>query len=463
MKSFFQILLVLSILFLLSVKLPAAPIMTTADLVAAAEKALPGTLLELGPGTFSLAQPLRLNSGVTLQGAGIGKTILTHAPEWRGRTDTLPDPETNQAKFDRSGYLIHLADKAMDVGLAHLTLTGPGVHGAIFGSGNTGVKLNDLHIEDFQYAGIRSYSWKGAKIHDCTFVDAGQRWQKGEPGLTGGITGGGIFVIWIADSEIWNNRFLRTKTAPNEHYYGIKGRQGKRLRIHHNTFEVNFSIEFPFENDADIEIDHNVLHGTVSIPKQGGGPVPESGRTFHIHHNLFKSSYSIEFVRNGVEINHNLFDFSTDQDGGNLISGFGKASAPGPASFHHNLINNPGRGVIWINEPYANLDIHHNHIRTRTTSTPRTEGLFGFHQECDFKSIRITDNIIECEGTSRPLLRNDASATAVVENNTLSNVSDTVRYENRGTGKTPGPGGEVAFDCGVNGEVSVRDWTVNPR
>lgn len=29
----------------------------------------------------------------------------------------------------------------------------------------------------------------------------------------------------MADTEIWNNRFLVTKTAPNEHFYGVKGRQ----------------------------------------------------------------------------------------------------------------------------------------------------------------------------------------------------------------------------------------------
>jgi len=39
-----------------------------------------------------------------------------------------------------------------------------------------------------------------------------------------------------------------------------------------------------------------LLHGTVSIPKHAGGPVPKSGRTFHIHHNWFRDTYSIEFV-----------------------------------------------------------------------------------------------------------------------------------------------------------------------
>jgi hypothetical protein len=422
-----------------------------------------GGLIELAGGHFELQQPLDLKSGTVLKGAGVGKTILTHAPSWKAATETLPDPETNRGKFDDTGYLIRLENKAADISISGLTLTGPQVHGAIFGSSNDGVHLHDLYVHDFMYCGIRSYSWKRARIHDCTFVDTGMRWQKGEPGVKGGIVGGSIFVIWITDSEIWNNRFLRTKTQPHEHCYGIKGRQAKRLKIHHNTMEVNFSIEFPFEADQDIEISHNVLHGTVSIPKHGGGPVPEGGRTFHIHHNLFKDTYSIEFVRNGVEISHNLFDFNPAKDHGNLISGFGKEPASGPASFHHNLVNNPGRGVIWINGPFANLDIHHNHIRCTPTATPRLDGLFGLNKACDFNTIRITDNRIECQGVSRPLLRNDESASAVIENNQMIGISDTARYRNPLTGKLVGPTVPVRFSCGVNGEITVDEWKVSAK
>jgi nitrous oxidase accessory protein len=460
MKATLTLLTALLLATLVPAKAANAPLTTVEELVAAVAEAKEGSVIELAAGTFALKQTLELPGGVTLKGAGMEKTIVTGAAEWKAATDTLPDPETNVKKFDRSGYLLRLESKASGITISGMTLRGPQVHGAIFGSGNEHVHLHDLRIEDFMSAGIRSFSWKHARIHDCTFVDAGRRWAKGQPGIKGGITGGGIFAIWISDSEIWNNRFLRTKTAPEEHYYGIKGRQGKRLRIHHNTIEVNFSIEFPFENDEDIEIAHNVLHGTVSIPKHGGGAVPASGRTFHLHHNVFTSSYAIEFPRNGVEIAHNLFDFDPAKDGGNLISGFGKEPAPGPASFHHNLVRNPGRGVIWLSAPFDNFDIHHNHIIARTTATPRTEGLFGFNEKSDFQTFVFKDNIIECEGTSRPLLRNDASGGATVENNTLTNITDTQRYTNKpGTGK-PGLEATLKFQCGVNGEVSVDGWTI---
>ncbi len=123
---------------------------------------------------------------------------------------------------------------------------------------------------------------------------------------------------------------------------------GLTLKVHHNTIETNLSIEFAHENDEDVEIDRNILLGCVSITKHSGGALPENGKTFHIHHNYFTTSYVIEFPRNGAEIDHNLFDLRELEDGGNLISGFGGVASPGPAGFHNNLVSNPGRGVVWI-------------------------------------------------------------------------------------------------------------------
>ena len=447
------------LLFLcLAVTASAKPATTPAELLAAVAEAKSGTVIELAEGTFKLTQPLDLKSGVTLKGAGIGKSIVTHAESWQADPATLPDPETNHEKFDRTGYLIRCANDAKDIAVSHLTLTGPGMHGAIFGFANAGLHFHDLRIEEFMYCGIRTYAMTQVKIHDCTFVNAGQRWDNGKLGVKGGLTGGGIFGVWMSDTEIWNNRFLDGRTLPHEHYYGIKGREARRVRIHHNTIEAGFSIELPFEGDEDVEIDHNVLRAAVSIPKYAGGPVPKSGRTFHIHHNYFTDSYSIEFVRNGVEIDHNLFDFDVAQDGGNLIAAFGDVAAKGPAKFHNNLVGNPGRGVIWMNEAYANLEVRNNHIIARTTKEPRTEGLFGFSEKSDFATFSFKNNIIECIGTARPLFRNDASGGSLVENNQLTNITDTTRYANKQTGTPHGLEQSLKFGCGVNGELTVDGW-----
>jgi len=437
-------------------------IKTSTALVAAVRDGAEGGTIEIAPGTFELEAPLEPKTGMTLKGAGVDKTIITHVPAWKPSTKTLPDPEMTTKDMDTRAYLIRLKDKAANVTISDLTLRGPQLHGAIFGWENQNLHLHHLRIQDTLWTGIRTFSMKGAKIHDCEFIDAGGRWEKGEPGLKGGITGGAIFPIWMADCEISHNRFTRTQMGKADEFYGIKGRQGKRSRIHHNTIEVNFSMEFPFENDEDMEIDHNVCHGTISIPKHAGGPVPKSGRTFHIHHNYFRDSYSIEFVRNGVEIDHNLFDFEVQKDGGNLISAFGNAAAQGPASFHNNLVSNPGRGVIWINEIFNNLEVRNNHIITRTTATPRKDGLFGLNPACDFKTISIRDNIIECQGQARPLLRSKESHGAVIRNNALINVSETDRYDNAKTETRAGLEAPLKFECGVQGEFIVDGWKSGP-
>jgi hypothetical protein len=177
-------------------------------------------------------------------------------------------------------------DKAAGVTISDLTLRGPQMHGAIFGINNQGVSVRRVRMQDFMANGIRTFGLKASRITDCEFIDASGRWKRGGiPGVDGGISGGAIFGTWTVDSEIAHNRFTRTLRGKSRGRYGIKGRQFKRTRIHHNTIDLNLSIELPFENDEDVEMDHNVCRGAISIPKHSGGPVPASGRTFHIHRN----------------------------------------------------------------------------------------------------------------------------------------------------------------------------------
>jgi nitrous oxidase accessory protein len=432
-------------------------------LVAAVREEPAGSTITIAAGTYEIDVPLEPKAGMTLNGAGTDKTIITHTADWKPSTEKLPDSEIDMKRIDTYAYLVRLQDKAADVTISDFTLRAPQLHGAIFGASNESLHLYRLRIEDVLYCGVRTFFSRGAKIHDCEFIDAGGRWKRGGiPGTDGGISGGAMFVTWMTDSEIAHNRITRTKSGGEHGHYGIKGRGGRRIHIHHNTIGVNFSIEFPFEGADSFEIDHNILHGVVSIPKYAGGNVPERGRTYYIHHNYFTTSYAIEFVRNGVEIDHNLFDFDVEQDGGNLISAFGRAPAPGPAVFHNNLVSNPGRGVIWINEPYDNLTVRNNHIISRTTATPRKEGLFGLNGKSDFGTIQIVDNIIECRGQPRPLLRNDASYGATIRNNRLTNVADADRYENPQTDAEPGLEEPLAFRCGAQGELTVDGWKTRP-
>jgi len=139
-----------------------------------------------------------------------------------------------------------------------------------------------------------------------------------------------------------------------------------------------------------------------------------------------------------------------------------RSPQPGPALFHNNLVNNPGRGVIWIKEPYNNLTVRNNHIIARTTVTPRTEGLFGLNGNSDFKTVRISDNIVECIGQTRPLLRGEPSYQAAVLNNRLDNVSDAKRFPAVSNAATVGLERPLTFQCGVHGEQTVNGWEIHP-
>jgi nitrous oxidase accessory protein len=143
-----------------------------------------------------------------------------------------------------------------------------------------------------------------------------------------------------------------------------------------------------------------------------------------------------------------------------LISGFGEVAAQGPAKFHNNLVSNPGRGVIWLNEALNNLEVRNNHIKCRTTATPRKDGLFGFNPKCDFRTISIKDNVIECRETPRPLLRCTESYGAVIENNALTNVADADKLRNPKANRVIGLEKPLKFECGANGEYTVDGWKV---
>lgn len=448
-------------MFLMS-SLANAQVTTVAALVTAVNNGTANSTVNVGAGTFQLTAPLIPKAGMKIIGTGMNQTILINASSWVPSTTALPEGGTDATKIVTGAYLFSLTSNTNGIEISNMTLKGPQLHGALYGYNNDNLRLYNLKIQDFLWSGIRTFAMDGAQIRDCEFIDAGGRWNAGSPGTTGGTTGGAIYATWMKTSEIWNNRFTRVQTGGENNFYGIKGREGKNSSIHHNTINVDFAIEFPFENDHTMQIYQNVCRGAISIPKSAGGVFPSGGYAFRIRNNYFSDSYALEWPRNGTEVDHNLFDFSLSDDSGNLISGFGSAAAGGPGTFHNNLVKNPGRGVYWVNEIFNNMVFRNNHIITNTTVTPRTEGLFGFNSGCNFSTITIKDNIIECIGQARPLVRNTASNSAFIQNNTLTNVSDTANYANASTSAVRGLEAPLSFTCGVNNESTVNGWNFGP-
>ncbi len=401
-------------------------------------------------GTFDIAKTLRLNApNITLKGAGGGRTILQNASGFQVGTDGLPDGETTFNAANRRAYLFDLKDDADNVVFMDMTLTGPELHGAIFGHRADNLTIKNVEFNDFLWSSVRLFSVSDAKIHDNTFIDAG-----GQARGNRGITGGAIFATYLRTSEIYNNRISKSRDR-GRNVYGIKGRQFRNTRIYNNTIKTDFAIELPFEHDRFVEIDHNFLAGAISVPKFSGGNVPENGFAFHIHHNYFTKSYSLEWARNGAEVNHNVFNLNPEKDKGNLISNFSTEPAQGPTKFHNNLILNPGRGVVWHKGIYNNFSFYNNEVIANKTATPRRDGFLGFHPGTDFSTIEIRDNIIRSNGISRPLMRNQASYDAIIANNRLVNISDANKIDNPNTGAPQGPIEPLLFQVGVDGEFTV--------
>ena len=62
---------------------------TTEGLVSAISDGKEGSTIELAAGTYTLGDFLEPKSGMTLKGAGIGKTIITHTKSWTPSTKAI--------------------------------------------------------------------------------------------------------------------------------------------------------------------------------------------------------------------------------------------------------------------------------------------------------------------------------------------------------------------------------------
>jgi len=426
----------------------------TQELVDAVENAEESTVITLSAGTYAISRALKPKANMTFKGAGIDNTVIK--PSVNMKFDTTGLPKTNNPE----AYLFSMF-KVNGVTISDLSLTGTGIkpsepalHGLIYSERCERLTVKNSHLSEGLWKGIFTLGNKSLKIHDNTFVNAGGKVRFG---------GAAIWIQWLKGGEIWNNRMIQTEDNFSNHM-GIKGLGGNDFRIHHNTIRVkSFSIELPFEVSRNVEIDHNAFNHCISIPRAGGGPSTplEEEYSFHIHHNWFTKTYSLEYTRNSVIVENNFFDFSTDDDRGNLISSFGKTAAPGPTIFRNNLIKNPGRGIFWAAGPYNNFSFCNNHVKANTTT--RKDGFFSWPASTDFASIVIKDNIFEnTSAMPRPLLRNDESRQGVtIENNTLVNISDAQEYTNTQTGNIKGLKQTLTFNAGVDGEFLIDGWEVS--
>ncbi|MEO1575311.1 MAG: right-handed parallel beta-helix repeat-containing protein, partial [Pseudomonadota bacterium] len=224
-----------------------AQVTTVSELVDAVDNGAEDDVVDIAPGVYTLTAPLQPKSGMHLRGSGADQTVITASAKWLPGLDGLPDNAVDHTSVNRSAYLIDLGDQRQNVTLSGMTLTGPELHGAVYGNNCDGLTLRGLRFDGFRWSAVRLFRMDNGRIHDNTFVDAGGRAQ-----VTTGQTGGAVFMTFTRDSELWNNRILKTSDHPGN-FFGFKGRKATNTRIHHNTVLVGFSLELPFENDLNVE------------------------------------------------------------------------------------------------------------------------------------------------------------------------------------------------------------------
>ena len=95
----------LSLVLLTAINGLAIQVSDTRGLVAAINNGKPGDTIEIAAGKYELRASLEPKSGMTIKGAGMDKTIITHVPAWKPSTKTLPDPETKLQGMDNVQFV----------------------------------------------------------------------------------------------------------------------------------------------------------------------------------------------------------------------------------------------------------------------------------------------------------------------------------------------------------------------
>ncbi len=126
------------------------PAKTLADALAGAQ---PGSVIQLGPGTYTLADTLHVRGGISIQGAGAGRTIL-----------------------DATGLAVGVSfdgtDASNRTGLDGVTLTGADTCARV-GDGSTGVALTHVIVRDCRTNGVAVGQTGSADIVNATLVGNG--------------------------------------------------------------------------------------------------------------------------------------------------------------------------------------------------------------------------------------------------------------------------------------------------
>lgn len=367
--------------------------------------------IQLGRGKFIATNSAYPQSGITIVGMGGGanKTQIVASTDW------LVKAPCEQNNSDQ--YLIVL-NQAHNVTIDNVVLASSPqpITGAIYASRSNNLKIHDVVVKDFRWAGMYFELLSGLEVYNCNIENASTEKCRFHNGM--------IRTKWIKHSQLHHNRLVSTIGGG----YGYKGGGHENVRIHHNHFEIQgaFAIESAHENEFGVEIDHNYINRCISIPKGGqtADPNPRGYQySFWIHDNLLTDSYTVEGPRNHLRLSHNYIRI--EKPNGRVYTHHGGINH-GPVWIEHNVIENVDRALIWMNCGLAeNIYVYHNTVYCADAGE-RTGAVLGAPRSDRLNNWVVHNNIIIAPTIQPRQLfpqKNDVGKKIIATHNVCTNIT----------------------------------------
>ena len=327
--------------------------------------------IRLAPGRYIATRRAIPRSGQHIIGAGAARgeatfdasevTELVASPNW-----TLTGRPRD---FHRADFIIGVQTWADDLGAVQRDVAIEGIRfrsdlsnlltGAVMLRDVHDVRLRDLHIEDFAFAGLHLGFVEDFEVADCHFENANR--------VEDGHFGGNVYTRWVKRGAFRRIAFRNTHDGERPWGVGYKGGGHVGVLIEDCDFTTGagFDIEVPFENEYGLEIRGCVFNRTISIPKPVNQDDPNSRGypySFWIHDNTATTSYWIEGPRSHLRLTDNFVD-ATDHTNGRLYAQFG-GDIDGPVEIARNVLVGVDRSFIWNRGDggAGAMDVHHNTV-----------------------------------------------------------------------------------------------------
>lgn len=339
-----------------------------------------GHVIRLGEGTFTEPEILTLKSGVSLIGAGSGKTAIRVTHHF-SLTAAVANANPHVNTFPEHFVIQVHGSNQLIKGFA-LDGQEKNCHGGIFAPWTRDVVFEDLHITNFRYSGLWVIDATDTVLRKSRFKNN----TYGNPkaaGEGGGDSGSVQYHrgknLVIHDNHIEETGNLRpdiggyAMKAQDRNYSVSASNVLEGLKVYNNTLLVPskgawengmapaISAEFLGMALKDAEIAHNFINNHVSLAVSAS-----LGSGIRIHHNFFnlgwgRYAYGVEAMMDRVEIDHNHFF-----GGIYPIAVWGKH--PKDHHIHHNLFEGAcagpfvNRELLEYKAPVSNLRFIHNTV-----------------------------------------------------------------------------------------------------